>query len=197
MEIKNKNNSYIYTAGAMGALGGTIYGFKHPSEQACKKLSQMGPTIIETLQGYKDSFNKKAANEAVTTGKLDLLSYEKFKKIYESISDTLEKEKIVKQVLETPISERTKSFKDAVKEANKARAGFRKAMFGFSKKLQNQFIELKIFDKETFTQTIKATKKKTISAYKELSKGALKYLAIGLAAGVAIGAAFKLIIKDK
>ena len=196
METKN-NNSYIVTTGTIGALGGGIYKFRHPNEKVCQYVAQNGFSAVDSLKGYKDSFNPEAASKAVTSGKLPLNLYTKFKNLYESISDSLEKAIQEKKIINTPFEQRTKTLKEAIKESNASRAKFRRAMFGFDKPLQEKLSELNIFNKENFTNTIKESKKKVILSYKELSKGGLKGALIGAAVGVLAGVGLKqLFTKD-
>ena len=189
-----KNDSCIGIAGTIGAVGGAAYAFRHPSEKVCKKIAENGPNIVNTLKAYKDAFTLKNAQAAVKSTELDLDSYTKLKNIVKTISQTLKKEQEVVNIANTPFAQRTKSYKEAVKEANKARSSFRKAMFSFSKELQDKLTKVGAFDPEKFKAVLTETKQRALYAYKELGKGSLKGLAIGAAAGVAVGVALKYIL---
>lgn len=199
MEVKNNNNhsSFIPTATAIGGIGGAVYGFRHPSEASCLKISKLSPTIVETMTDYRDSFNLSTAKQAVVENKLNLQEYSIVNDIVKNFTNTLEKEQIVQDILNTPIQERTQTLSKATKEANLTRPKLYKSLFKLTKGFKEKLVELNIFDAEKFVQTTKATKERTIAMYKELSKGAAKGLAIGIAAGVAIGYLIKSVLKNK
>lgn len=196
--MENKNNtSYIPITAATGAVGGAFYGFKHPSEKSCLKMSNLKPTVIETMTEYKDSFNLENAKIATAEGKLQLDEYSKVEKIVKNFNDVIEKEQKVQEVLETPFEQRTTTLKNATKEANALRPRMYKALLQLTTDFQNKLVELNIFDKEKFASTTKATKAKAVTLWKELSKGAAKGIAVGIAAGVATGYFLNLISKNK
>ncbi len=196
--MENKNNtSYIPITAATGAVGGAFYGFKHPSEKSCLKMSNLKPTVIETMTEYKDSFNLENAKIATAEGKLQLDEYSKVEKIVKNFNDVIEKEQIVKEVLDTPFEQRTTTLKNATKEANALRPKMYKALLQLTTDFQNKLIELNIFDKEKFASATKAAKGKAVTLWKELSKGAAKGIAVGIAAGVATGYFLNLISKNK
>lgn len=196
METKN-NNSYIGISTTLGAAGGALYGFKHPNEKSCLKMSKLTPTVVDTMREYKDSFNLSAAKKSVAEGALNLQEYGKVENIVKNLTDVMEKEQTVKDILNTPFEQRTVSFKDAVKEANMARPKLYKSLLQLNKNFQDKLAESKIFDKEKFEAATKAAKKKTIAMYKELSRGTAKGLAVGAAAGAAVGYFLNSISKNK
>lgn len=196
--MENKNNtSYIPIATATGAVGGAFYGFKHPSEKSCLKMSNLKPTVIETMTEYKDSFNLERAQVAAAEGKLQLDEYSKVEKIVKNFNDVIEKEQKVQEVLETPFEQRTTTLKNATKEANALRPKMYKALLQLTTDFQNKLVELNIMDKEKFCTTTKAAKAKAVTMWKELSKGAAKGLAVGLAAGAAVGYGLNFITRTK
>ncbi len=182
-----KNKSYIPITTAAAGIGGALYGFRHPGEKSCLKISKLTPTIIDTMKEYKDSFDIVAAKNALNSGSIKQDEFFKIENIIKNFSDTLEKELTIKEILNTPFEKRTKSYQTAVREANASRPKLYKSLLKFTKDFQNKLAELKVFDKEKFTAAAEAAKKKTIAMYKELSKNALKGLGIGIAVGVAIG----------
>ena len=189
MEVKNNNNhsSVITTTTTIGGIGGAVYGFRHPSEASCLKISKSSPTIIETMTDYKDSFNLSAARQAVAENKLNLQEYSLVDDIVKNFTNTLEKEQIVKDILNTPLQERTQTLSSATKEANLARPKLYKSLLKLTNGFKEKLVELNVFDAEKFAQTTKAAKERTIAMYKELSKGAAKGLIIGVIAGMAVG----------
>ena len=199
MEVNNNNNhsSVIPTTAAISGIGGAVYGFRHPSEASCLKLSKLSPTIIETMTDYKDSFNLNAAKQAVAENRLNLQEYTQVDNIVKNFTNVIEKEQIVKDVLNTPFKERTQTLGSATKEANLARPKLYKSLLKLTNGFKEKLVELKVFDAEKFAQTTRAAKEKTIAMYKELSKGAAKGLAIGIAAGVAVGYLLKSVLKSK
>ena len=196
METKN-NTSYIPVTAAAGAVGGAFYGFKHPGEKSCLKISKLTPNIIDTMTEYKDSFNLETAKIATAEGKLQLNEYSKAENIVNSISEVIEKEQKVKEVLNTPFEQRTTTLKSATKEANALRPKMYKAFLEMTTDFQNKLVELNIFDKEKFSAATKEAKGKAVAVWKELSKGAAKGLAVGVAAGAALGYWLNSITKNK
>lgn len=186
MEVK-KNNSYLTMSTAAGAVCGAYYGFKHPGEQTCIKLAQLKPTFVDTMKNYIDSFDLSAASKAAAEGKINLKEYTDVKKIVENFTDVMQKEQLVRDISETPLEQRTTSFKQAVKEANAARPKLYKSILKLKSDFKTKLIENNIYNQEKFVQATAAAKKRAAAMYKMLSKGALKGLAIGAAAGLAAG----------
>lgn len=193
MDVK-KNNSYITMSTVTGAAIGAVYGFRHPSEQTCIKLAQLKPTVVETMKDYADSFDMSAASKAVAEGKINLKEYTDVKNIVNNLTDVMQKEQLVRDIEQTPFEQRTMSFRQAVKEANKSRPKLYKALFKLQQDFQNKLIENNIFNKEKFEQATAAAKNKMCTMYKMLSKCALKGLAIGAAIGLAAGFALSKIV---
>lgn len=184
----SKDHNYIGVSATLGGIGGAVYGFRHPSEKSIARIAQMKPSAIDTMMEYRDSFNIDTACDAVRSEKLTLDEFDKVKTIKNAIHETCEKEQQIIEVANTPIENRTKTFRQAVKEANATRPKLWKSMFLLNKDFKEKLIELNIFDAERFNAAMDAAKAKLKPLYKELSKGAAKGLAIGIAAGVAVGA---------
>lgn len=191
------SDNYIPISASVGAIAGGLYGFRNPSEKVCKKIAGVKPTITETMKEYADSFDIMQAGKKVKSGELSLDEYKKTARIYKAVYNTFEKEKQITDVMNTPIEERTMTFRQAVKEANKTRPELYKAMFGFNNKFKAKLTELEIFDAEKFSQAYKQAAKKMVFMYKELGKGALKGLGIGAVAGVLIGHSLNKIADNK
>ena len=183
----SSDKNYIPISVTTGAIIGTVHGFRNPSEAVCKKLAQTKPSLTETMKNYADCFDMKTAAQKVRTGELRLDEYQKTNNVYSAIYDVYEKEKQIIDVMETPIEERTMTFRQAIKEANKARPELWKAMFSLNKEFKQKLIDLGVFDAEKFSQTLKSAARKTALSYKELSKGAFKGLGIGAVIGTGIG----------
>lgn len=193
MDVK-KNNSYLTMSTATGAAIGAAYGFRHPDEQTCLKLSQLKPTVVETMKNYIDSFDMSAASKAAAEGKINLKEYTDVKHIVNNFTDVMQKEQLVRDIAQTPFEQRTTSFRQAVKEANAARPKLYKSMFKLQQDFKTKLIENNIFNQEKFVQATAAAKKKARAMYKMLSKCAFKGLAIGAAIGLAAGFALNKIV---
>jgi hypothetical protein len=181
------DRNYMSISIATGAVIGAGYGFKHPSEEVCKKLALQKPTITETMKGYFDCFDMMKASEAIRSKALSADEYEKTNNIRKAIYNTYQKEKQIIDIMNMPIQDRPITFKQAVREANKTRPELYKKMIGLNGEFKQKLIDLQIFNTEKFSEILKATAKKTTLVYKELSKGAVKGLAVGTVIGTAIG----------
>jgi len=184
--MDNNNKNYIPISATIGGIGGAIYGWRHPSEKSCVKIAQTSPSFADTMQGYKSCFDLEKAKEALNEKKITQDEFTRIENLLNSINNVYEKEKKVAEIANTPYEERTQSFKSAVREAYGARPRLYKNMMKFTKELQDKFSDLKIYDKEKFTETYIAAGKKLKVIFKELSKNA----SIGLAAGIAGGTLF-------
>lgn len=184
----SENRNYIGIGATTGAIAGTIYGFKYPSEKTCIKLAKLQPDVVTTMKEYRDCFDILAAGQAVRKGNLTIDEYKKINDIRTAIHNVYTKEKEIIDISNTPFENRTKTFKQAVKEANQARPDLFKAIFKLNKNLKSKLIENGIFDEERFLKAMKEASQKTLTAYKELLKGALKWITIGGIAGALISA---------
>ena len=182
------SKNYIPSSMAIAGIGGGIYGFYHPSEKSCQKLSQMKPTVVETFEGYRDSFNMAKAQEALDKKALGQKEFDMVKNVFDNLSNVLDKEHFAEEVLNTPFEQRKTSYKTAIKDANKARPKMWKSLFCLTNDFQNKLADLNILDLEKFKGTLSAAKKRCKAMFKELSKGGIKGLAIGLAVGLGFGA---------
>jgi len=182
-----KDNGYIGISTTIGAISGTVYGLRHPGEESLAKIQKLKPSTVDLMKEYRDSFDIMAAGQALKEGKITEDEYKKANDIRTAIHNTYEKEQQIIDIADTPLDERTKTFRQAVKEANATRPELWKSMFKLNGEFKQKLIDLKIFDNEKFTSAYNSAKKKTGTMYKELSKCAAKGLAIGAAAGIAIG----------
>lgn len=180
--------NYIPASMAISGLCGGLYGFYHPNEESCLKLSKMKPTMVETFKDYKDSFNMANAQDALKKKKISQTEFDKLKKVIDNLSNVLQKEEYAEAVLNTPYEERTTSYKSAIKDANKARPKLWKSLFCLTTDFHNKLSDLEIMNQEKFKEALSAAKKRLKDTYKELSKGGLKGLAVGLVLGLGIGA---------
>ncbi len=185
----SNDNNYIGISTAIGGLGGAVYGFRNPNEQTITKITRMKPSLVDVMQEYRDSFNYLKAGDAFREGKITEEEYKRANDIRTAFHNVYEKEKQVIDIANTPIEERTKTFRQAVKEANATRPKLWKTIIGFDKDFRNKLIELEIFDAEKFSAAFKAIKGKMLFTYKELGKFAAKGLAIGAAIGAVVGIA--------
>lgn len=194
MEVNKSQRNYAITAGVAGGLGGAVYGLRHPSSKAVDKLAQLTPTTVETMQGYRDSFDISAAKKAVAEGKLDLKTFNTVKNITDVFDEIVQKEQAVVDIQKTPYAQRTKTLKQAIKEANAMRPKMYKSMFAFGR-IQDKLIETGVFDAEKMKQINKLTKQKMFKMYKYLAGSITKGLAIGAAVGALVGLGIHSIVK--
>ena len=187
--MSNDNKSLVIGTTA-GAIGGSLYGFYHPSEKTLKKLADINLSVVDTMKEYRDSFNLSAAKNAVAENKLNLKEYSIIDKLVNAIEEFRTKEQAVHDIINTPIKERTKTYSQAVKESNNARFEMHKQMFTMSKDFQKKLTQIGVFDFEKFEKAFSETLEKMLKSYKELSKGALKGLGIGALIGLGSGLIF-------
>lgn len=190
------DNNYIPISAIAGGTFGAIKWFRNPSEKTCLKLAKLEPNMIDTLKEYRDCFDIQAAGSAVREGKMTLNDYKITNNIRTAIHNLFEKEKQVRDIVNTPFEKRTKTYKQAVKEANSGRKELFKSMLKLDKNIMPKLVENNVLDIEKFSKTMKAMEHKLIITLKELAKGALKGLAIGTIAGAIIGSALNK-ISDK
>ncbi|MBR1425093.1 hypothetical protein IJ579_05980 [bacterium] len=184
------NKSYILPAALGGGFGGAVYGFFNPSDDAIKKIMDKKPTLTDALEEYAKSFDLEEAKKALESKNLTQDEFNSLEEIFSNHQDWIAKEKVVNEILDTPFNEREKSFKDAVKEANKARSKLYKSISKFKKipqETMEKLIELKIVNMEVMEKAYKAMIDKAFFMFKELSKGAMKGIGFGIALGTAFG----------
>ncbi len=195
MEINKSQKNYALTAGIAGGIGGAVYGLKHPGQNAVDKISKLRPTSVETFTGYRNSLNISNATKAVAEGKLDLATYNVVKNIADIFEKVIEKEQAIVDIQNTPYNQRTKSFRQALKEANSVRPKMYKALLKLNKNLQDKLSEAGAFDAKKMQETTSLAKTKMAKMYKYLAGGIAKGAAVGLAAGALIGLGIHSIVK--
>ena len=181
------DKNYIPACGVIGAGAGAVYAYRHPSKKACMKISQTGPSFVQTMGNYKDSFNMVNALTAFNEQKITKEEYTDLTQLYNAICSTYQKEKIVEDIVNTPYNQRTESYKSAVKKANASRPRLWKQMIKFNKYKQDKYAEMGIFDNEKFAQTLNDAGKKLKLIFKETSKRVAAGIVIGTAIGSAVG----------
>ena len=181
------DKNYIPTCSVIGAGAGAIYAFRHPSEKVCAKISKIGPDFAQTMKDYKDSFKMVNALDAFKKGEITKEEYNYLTQLHGAICNTYKKEQKVIDILNTPIAERTETYRSAVKKANASRPKLWKQIIKFNKDMQDKYAEIGIFDKEKFAQTLEAAGKKLKLMYKEISKRTVLGLVIGAVIGSAVG----------
>lgn len=183
----SSNTNYIIPTAIIGAGSGAIYGFRHPSEEACQKISFLHPTVTEAMNEYKNSFNMDKAAKALKNKKLTKDEFKIVEEIVNNLSNIIEKEENLNKVANTPFNERVQSFRSALKDANKSHFDVYKSFIKFSKNLQNKLIDLNVFDLERFSNNKKSVAKKALKMYKIVAQSAIKPIMICTGVGAAFG----------